>query len=888
MPLSQQELEYLQILKAEVSRRLASSNAVPTQPTVPQVEAAPVAGSQEALNQAVQESASVGQRQQFVYGGTGGYMPPRFTPGSPEAEEYRKTQQKAAATIARVGLPIAATMAAPVGIPAMMAYGAAGGLAGEAGAQAIEKAAGAREEIEPREVAASTIQSAIPVIPGGGIARAIGSTALQAAGGAAAQGIRTGGEEYISGAYIPAAVSGVGQAVGALGRGVQSIGHGAAQRAEAIEKIGPGVQPTLGQAIPQLAALESRIESKIGGAALTERLKQQSGKIADAISGITGMSRESSDVVARRLANELDVDAAQTLANRINAKESAQNVLETVRGTAQEQAAQRAVDDASELLKRDIESGLFSGARPKPFRIIKSGEELEDIASKAKTAFSKKADELYAPTRQYENVAEFEISAPTVSRTTRKPVDSVVDESIRIFDKYPQLVTGQGSPVFNPVLSRLRDIIGSKQPMSLQQLRSIRENLYEYADSVGPFASSAQRDMKMLASRISDTIEDQAPTVFAFASGSSKVGDQIADQLKKANGFYSKYRDRFEDFGVRQAFGAPTAKEGQMAGQMAADVIKEGLDSPRFKNITSLLDDLQKEGAQNVPKSSAIGEMLRSSIVESATEQTGRTIDFQKLAENLQRIETQTPGSLSKLGFGNRSALNKFVEFSKKLGEKPNAEQIAEIIKSDIPAGHIAASYAMRTLPELGDVASTIKLLESKAASSKSAADALLSLRSSMIEDILLETGKLGAKTPRVGAVKDFAQIGLDDRAKSILGPTLFNRIKNDIIPGYKVILESKIEAGQAGATVRGAVQEDVVRGAAGAVSGGGIVQLTGDLINAGLYKLASKVLARSSGATGYRSMEKVGEIADKLSRQFRSGNIMAIEKFSETGEIPE
>lgn len=61
MPLSQQESELLQSLKAEVARRTASSNAVPIQPSVPQVEAAAAVGSTAQLNQAVQQSASIGE-----------------------------------------------------------------------------------------------------------------------------------------------------------------------------------------------------------------------------------------------------------------------------------------------------------------------------------------------------------------------------------------------------------------------------------------------------------------------------------------------------------------------------------------------------------------------------------------------------------------------------------------------------------------------------------------------------------------------------------------------------------------------------------------------------------------------------------------------------------
>ena len=44
MPLSPEKADLLRRLEAEVSRRMASSNAAPAQPSVPQVEAAAAVG----------------------------------------------------------------------------------------------------------------------------------------------------------------------------------------------------------------------------------------------------------------------------------------------------------------------------------------------------------------------------------------------------------------------------------------------------------------------------------------------------------------------------------------------------------------------------------------------------------------------------------------------------------------------------------------------------------------------------------------------------------------------------------------------------------------------------------------------------------------------------
>ena len=141
MPLSQQESELLQSLKAEVARRTASSNAVPTQSSVPQVEAAAAVGSTAQLNQAVQDASKVGQQEGgFIAGlreafrglGSGGaglaggevLRAPVAGAETPEGKKFREAARFQAGTAAGIVAPELLAAASPEIAAAMTATGA--------------------------------------------------------------------------------------------------------------------------------------------------------------------------------------------------------------------------------------------------------------------------------------------------------------------------------------------------------------------------------------------------------------------------------------------------------------------------------------------------------------------------------------------------------------------------------------------------------------------------------------------------------------------------------------------------------------------------------------------------------------------------------------------
>jgi len=195
MPLSQRESELLQSLKAEVARRTASSNAVPAQPTVPQVEAAAVVGSTAQLNNAVQQSATIGEMRRREEQGLVSALSPEQIKQATMSDSARlgqammeEEQRLAAAgapsmfeeTVPEGAASVALGFAAPemlaARVPALARAAMAGKLLQRTGAQAALGAAGG---------AASAVPKAAELVSEGKPAEAVGEVAKETAIGGA-------------------------------------------------------------------------------------------------------------------------------------------------------------------------------------------------------------------------------------------------------------------------------------------------------------------------------------------------------------------------------------------------------------------------------------------------------------------------------------------------------------------------------------------------------------------------------------------------------------------------------------------------------------------------------------------------------------------------------
>jgi hypothetical protein len=810
-----------------------------------------------------------------VFAGEEVAPPPAFA-----SEEARQRFERGAVNIPRFGGP----MLAPEGGP----RGAVFSGLGEAIAQTIEKFLGQREGYNEKEIIASATQGAVPNIPGSGFGRAAANVGAQAAGGMAAEAIRTGGTNVVSGGVIPGTVTAATRSVSGIAGATGRAFGNAAQRAEEIEKI--GAKPTFGQAMPSMAAMEARIEAKQGSQTLAERLLQQDQDIVSSVRNLTGMDAPKSENLTKKLVQALGGEEAQSVANASSNLKSAQSVLERVRGTMEEQTAQRAVDEAKSAFEDSIKNTLFKGATPDVFRAVKAGRSVENVVDDAKSAFSAKKEELYAPIKQYENIEGFDLSL----RVGTGP--SVRQEAARILSQYPQLSSGGPNNAFSGLASTIGALQETKTPMSLNQLRRVRDTLYNYANTAGEaFGTKAQADVKYLAGKITQSLNDQAEGVFGAASNNLNRGKEIAVQLKKANAFFSRFIERFDEYGVAQAFKPETQRTGQMAATLASEVSRQGVDAPAFENLVSLIDDLGKAGVKNAPSTAQVFSAVRSGLVEPFVDNTTGKIDFIKLADSLNNVERQSPGALKKIGFGSKSQLDQFVKFTRELGDKPGPEALIQILNTKTPAGFAVASEAVQRLPDFGSIKSVVSHLEGLAANNAQARDALLSLRAKQIEDILLaSTARTKELAPNLGAIGEvFSTKETADTYRAILGDNLFNRIKDDFVPAYRRLADYKRATGQAASTVTGTAEESIVPAASKDV-----VSITGKkfpvstidkLLDLGMYKTASLVLARASGAAGYKSAADTAKTLETLfKRAGSSGNITALQKYADTGELPD
>lgn len=195
MPLSPEKADLLKRLEAEVARRMASSNAAPTQPSVPQVEAAAVVGSTEQLNQAVQQSATIGEMRRREEQGLVSALSPEQIKQATMSDSARlgqammeEEQRLAAAgapsmfdeTVPEGAASVALGFAAPemlaARVPALARAAMAGKLLQRTGAQATLGAAGG---------AASAVPKAAELVSEGKPAEAVGEVAKETAIGGA-------------------------------------------------------------------------------------------------------------------------------------------------------------------------------------------------------------------------------------------------------------------------------------------------------------------------------------------------------------------------------------------------------------------------------------------------------------------------------------------------------------------------------------------------------------------------------------------------------------------------------------------------------------------------------------------------------------------------------
>lgn len=831
---------------------------------------------------------------------TGGeFQAPEY--GSEAYKGYKQGELKSLAEGLQYGLPLAAGIASGgLSVPAQMGIGFVSSLLGKAGARKLEDKPIATEE-GIRELGAAGVEGMVPGFKGRYLpfkyAGAAGAAGLTSAAIRDELSKESPIRDTLVKGGVPAIVGGIGGAVQSALRGGVKRAEQAAQAAEEIEAIGPGVRATFGQALPRYSGLEARVSSQVGRESLTKAFERQNEAIANSVESLAALPRgESRDIVANAL-QAMGVRERTELLSKAQAVANAQDALSLVEGGARKQV----VEDTLSKAEKDLEDAVTTGfmgrytmkaGRPEyseVFKKIESGKQIESATLQAKKAFSDQADVLYSDPNIDTAKVGFNILAP-VGRTGT----SVADEVVKAFSDSPITAGGAIIPEFQPYFKKLMAVLDSRSPTTLGELRSIREDLYNAAESQGQaFGTKAQRSLKAIASKITETLDDQAASVLSPAG---------ANALSTANKFYSEFRPKFENYGVESAFLVRGAKPGTTAGRMAGEVAQEGLEAPAYTNLVDLFEGLKRAGVAGVPDTGPVRESLRQGLLDQVISRPGKsvTVDYQKLAELAGQVESQSPGALQKLGLGSMDDLDTLIKFKAFRDAEPGVDTIIQAINSRTPIGNAIGVRALQDLTDVADVKSVVNALERKAigtvggaAGSKEAAEALIQAKANAINDLLIEATRLG-KGPRLQSLADFLEPDKIARYKEIIGTPMMNRIENQILPGFRRIEQARSAARQAGATVTGAAEERLISGAVQAplqaMTRGPVASLSnllGDWISAVKYDTLSKVLARAGGATGFRNAATQLDMLQKATQGQPIGQVARILTDYAEGKVP-
>lgn len=759
-------------------------------------------------------------------------------------------------TVSRYGVPLAIALGTGgSSIPIQIAAGALSSGLGEAGAQTIEKL---DEDQDYRfgEIAGSAIRGGVPVFKGfpGATKATIGAGALGGLAAGAVEGkienplenplssTASAIKEFLIGAAIPGALA----TLGAGARGGAGMINRALENIQDVERIGPGTRATIGQAFPVLAGFEKRIAARTGGEELNRQLLEQSDAITSAVRGLQGKAEPTENVIGKIL-NQFGITDPNTVARIADESKgliNAEQAVVNARTAAQRSLAQEALQDAESTFRRVVnrEQQILTAA---PFESAKMGKSIERTFDDTKKAIQDHSDILYTPVSFFENEKVFNFGVKS-----GKNITSVEQAVLDLKNNHPYLQNGKENRRFIPFLDELNAILENKSPASLSQLRSIRQKLYDISSSSDPIISKAKRDIRDIADKITQSIDYQ---------GSYLLKPADYQSLKTANKFYSEFVPQLDNFGVSQAFKEGSEELGQMAELYTGRVSQQGKDAPTFKNAVQLLSDLRRIGVRNVPDPQGLNDIVKSGIIENSINKTTQQLDLSALAANLNKIERTSPGSLSQLGFGNTTELNRFVSFIERLpaAQQKGPEAVLALLQSGTPTSLRFLSGAVNQLPDVATTRTVMDALERRAvAGSKTALNAQTSIRAKAIEELLLQVSEGGAAragspgatgmTARMESLKDM--VGTDSAAKleTILGRNLFDIVQNQIIPGFRVINQAKQRAAGAGATVAGSVFEKL-----GTTPGIGSMT---DFIG---YQGLAAALAHGAGATGMISRRK-------------------------------
>ena len=309
-------------------------------------------------------------------------------------------------------------------------------------------------------------------------------------------------------------------------------------------------------------------------------------------------------------------------------------------------------------------------------------------------------------------------------------------------------------------------------------------------------------------------------------------------------------------------------------------------------------------------------------LVNRSTNQAG-DVDYRNLLTKLSVMGSEDPSKLKALGLGTIQDIDSLNRIAANMGEEAStAAKAREFAKSDTMAGYQISERILGLLDDSKDIKSVMNALQEQVVSGstpelrKQASQALVNTRASAVEDLMF------GRTPQ-GVSKGARSLDLEnvkntlkdkssrERYADILGSNLISKIENDFIPALDIIAERQKMAGGAGQTTGGALVERgamaTMKGpfALGAMAGAaalgttkniGQSALTAAVVTAmdiGGTALASKVLARTVGATGLKNKASAAaELRTLIDRVNRAPNREAalglLNTYASSGSVPE
>jgi hypothetical protein len=604
MPLSPEKAALLQRLEAEVARRMASSNAVPNQPSIPQVESAAVVGSTAQLNQAVQDASNVGQQEGgFMAGlkevfrgiGTGGgglsggevLRAPIAGAETPEGQKFRQAARFQAATGAGIVAPELLAAAVPEVAAGMTAAGGATRLARtgqfleRSGAQALGGGAG------------GTATGAVEALP-------------ELARGEYGKAAETLGENILAGTALGPLISEVGVPVLAAGArqfvkpaiAAKEFLTGGGFRGAATTFFRPRYAPRVGSL--ETSQIRDTIESSTGvrvplgvAEAIGEPGLVEAIKNAPVGAEVTPQHMES----LKRLIvlNATELGGKNTGITTDDLAKSAVDILRRRLG-AVSKPYEDAIGTLSAQLKPSIDKGLsyvqnqanalIPGTASTPsflgniFRNVEQAGYNFFKQTDAKNFNGLRANPTYQQLKsKTSNIVEWanDIDAEAIQslRTTPEESSLIVDQFGRKVVSKPSTVTTQGIPSTYPAeTQKYVAAIGNMAPeQSIDAMRKYRTII---GDSIGNDS---------ILPGISDRAKKQLYN--AFTKDIEAAVDGVADkefktQFQNANKFHRENADNFLGKQVQSIIKNVGAEGGAGPASIARNL--ESADAPTFLN----------------------------------------------------------------------------------------------------------------------------------------------------------------------------------------------------------------------------------------------------------------------------------------------------------------